>query len=171
MTISAPFTIVDLTRSPTIHIAHVNTLVFAVFAGATTMSDLDLLNGHQLAVAKNHGKITMISLVPIQQNVGRIGDEVREKSMEIMKSLAPVCLGSATCILGKGLAASMVRMFMTGFGLVSKTPFPQRTFSTIDDALTWAQALPGQSPEVKYVTAKAVLAHFGLTSPKDAKAS
>lgn len=160
------FTIENLAERPGIHIAHAGSIVIAKY-GQSTVEDLDVLLQHQLDVANKHGgKMTMIGIVSIGANVGRIGEDVRQKSVELMGKLSSVCLGTCTVILGGGLGATVIRMFLTGFHLMARTPFPQKVFGSVSEALTWAQQLPGQSVDAQRLSSTVVLKHFGLEGVK-----
>ncbi len=160
------FAIDDLAQRPGIHIARAGSIVIAKY-GQATVEDLDVLLQHQLEVAKEHGgKMTMIGLVAIGGNVGRIGDDVRQKSIEVMGKLSTACIGNCTVILGGGLGATMIRMFLTGFHLMSRTPFSQKVFDSVSESLTWAQQLPGQTVDAQRLSSTVVLKHFGLEGVK-----
>ena len=153
----------NLTKTPSLHVANVGSILFTKFGETLSVDDLTVLGKHQLAVVKRAGSITIISLVSVGAGVGRIGDDIRQESLEMMNALGKSCLGSATVVLGGGLGTTVVRMFLTGFNLVSRTPFPQKTFSSVQDALTWAQQLPGQSLDAKRVTSEAIMKHFEMS--------
>lgn len=152
----------SLAQRPNLQLAQAGSIVIGKFGASTSIEDLEVLGQHQLAVAGRSGPITMISLVPVDGSVGRISDDVRQKSVEIMTKLGKSCIGSATVVLGSGLGATVVRMFLTGFSLVSRTPYPQKAFSSVRDALVWAQQLPEQNVAAKQLTSDAVVKHFGL---------
>ena len=74
---------------------------------------------------------------------------MRSRSVELGKKYEKQVLGSAIVVTTKGLGAVMVRTFLTGFFLVSKSETPMKTFSTIAEGLSWVQGLPGQDVAVK----------------------
>ncbi len=153
----------DLEHRPAIQIAHAGSLMLSKYQ-MPNPEDLDALLRHQQAVAKQHdGKISVLSLVHLQGNVGKISDEIRKKTVEVIKELSPICIGSATVILGTGLSSTMARMFLTGFYLVSKPPFPQKAFSSVAEALAWVQQLPGQTSDPRRLNSSMIIKHFGLT--------
>lgn len=152
----------DLVRQPDVHIAHVGSVVIAKLT-KNSVPDIELLFKQLHLTAKQHtNQVTLLTLVPQLDTVTRIGDDVRRRAGELIKELNPICIGSATVVLGKGLGPSMIRMFMTGFNMISKTPFPQRTFSTLAEGITWIQGLPRQHPEARSVTRSAVVKHFEI---------
>ncbi len=159
-------TIDDLDKRETIHVAHAGSLVLTRYH-QTSPADLDRLLRLQLQVAKRHdGQMSMLSFVALKGTEGRISDELRKKSVEIIGQLSAVCRGSATVVIGVGLSATMVRLFLTGFYLLSNPPFPQSAFSTVAEGLSWVQRLPGQKPELGSLTAAAIIKHFGLTGAR-----
>ncbi len=152
----------DLERRSQLHIAHGGSVLIAEF-GAATVADLDALQVHQASTArKQGGKITMMSVVDVTGTAGRIEDDVRKKSVEAVRQLGPICLGSASLVLDPGLRGTVVRMFMAEFHLASKTPFQQKTFSSLDDALKWMMQLPGQNEDPGRLSSELIKRHFEL---------
>lgn len=152
----------DLEVLPSLRMAAAGSLVLTLFTD-TTAKDLDAMVAQLPRVAtQNDGHLTMIHLVRVGEGQGKISDELRKKAHEIITAVRPSCRGSGTVILGSGLAATIIRMFLTGFVLVTKAPFPQRSFATVAEALAWARELPGQKADVLAVTAEQVHAHFEL---------
>lgn len=138
--------------------------LLAVRFGATTVADLDDLMRAQQEVVKKHGHVTMISLVPTGDTTSKVTDEVKAKSVELTKAVGKNQIGSATVILGKGLGATVIRTFMTGFNLLAKNPFPTKTFSDVGEALVWLSALPNQSADVKKASATEILGLLKLAA-------
>ncbi len=94
------------------HIAHVGSVVIAKLS----VPDIELLFKQRHLAAKQHNnQVTLLTLVPQLNTVTRIGEDVRRRAGELIKELNPICIGSATVVLGKGLGPSMIRMFMTGW--------------------------------------------------------
>lgn len=148
---------------PSITIATSGSFVVVRF-GATTVADLDQMLKVQLDVVKRHGHLTTLSVVPITGEATKVSDEVKQKSVEITRAIGKQQLGSATVILGTGIGATILRTFMTGFNLLAKNPFPQKTFSDVREAHAWLSALPNQDDDVKKAKADEVLATFKLGS-------
>jgi hypothetical protein len=159
---------IDLIKRPDFHLARQGSLLVALWNGAGSTKDLDLLSQHEHAIAKELGIVTMMSLVPATGTQQKVSDEVRAKSVEVVKLIGKKMAGSATVILGKGLGATMIRTFMTGFNLVSKAPSPQKSFAEVDDALVWLKSLPNQHADLKSVTTAAIVSHFAIDAAKQA---
>lgn len=155
-----PFQIV--VDRPSITLATSGSFVVVRF-GATTVADLDVMLKAQLDVVKRYGHLTTLSLVPIGPETSRVSDEVKQKSVEITRAIGKQQVGSATVILGTGIGATILRTFMTGFNLLAKNPFPQKTFSDPHEAHAWLSALPNQDDDVKKARVDDVLATFKLS--------
>ncbi len=152
---------VDLINRPDFRLARNGSLLVAFFNGATTVADLDALGKHQQALAKELGHLSMISLVP-SGGAAKVSDEVKAKSVEIVRAVGPQMVASATVLLGKGLGATVIRAFMTGFNLLSKSPAPQKTFADAAEALAWLKAAPKQTKDVQALELRDLEHHFKL---------
>lgn len=148
-----------LVDRPSMSIAVSHSLVVTRF-GETTVKDLDELLQVQQRVVKEFGVVSSLALVPTTNGATKIGDGIKEKSAELIRSLGKAQLGSATVLLGKGLSSTIIRSFMTGFILFSKSPCPQKVFSDGPEALAWLGGLPGQRPEVSRLTLGEVMSAF-----------
>lgn len=137
---------------PSMTVALFDSLI-AVRFGQTTIADLDDLVRLQGDVVKRHGHFSMLGLVEIGNTAVKVSDEVKAKSLEMTKVHGKHSRGSATVIMGTGLGAAVIRTFMTGFNLMSKSPFPTKTFSNPTEGLTWLSSTPNQSDDVKKVSA------------------
>jgi hypothetical protein len=137
---------------------------FVARFGATTVADLDDMLKAQLEVIKRHGHLTTLSLVPISTETTKVSDEVKQKSVQVTRALGKQQRGSATVVLGTGLGATIIRTFMTGFNLLAKNPFPQKTFSDPHEAHAWLSALPQQDDDVKKANVVELLRVLNLAS-------
>jgi hypothetical protein len=79
----------------------------------------------------------------------KIDDAVRRRSVELGKKYEKQVRGAAIVVVTRGLAAVMVRTFLSGFFLLSRSEMPMRTFASVKEALTWVQTLPGQDAPLR----------------------
>lgn len=63
----------------------------------------------------------------------------------------------------KGLAAAMVRTFLSGFLLLTRGALNLRSFSAMSDAVAWLRELPGQDPTLKVELSRVDLERFFAT--------
>lgn len=153
----------DLPSPSAARFAHFGPVFISAFGSIDVdVHTLEHMLTQQRELAKVHGMISMLSVITIGKLTQKISDEIRQKSVEVTRAIDDVCRGSATVILGSGLGATILRVFMTGFNLIAKTKFPVKVFANVNEALLWLQERPGQSPEVKQLTAKAIHQHLGL---------
>jgi hypothetical protein len=129
---------------------------------ATNVSDVEAMYQHQQAVIAQHGKISNLMIIRIEKwnSAVRLSEELRKKSVEVTNALNGFSRGNATVILGKGLPVTIVRMFMTGFNLMTRSSFPIKVFGDTNEAIAWLQTLPGQVADANELTEASIFGHF-----------
>ncbi|MDP1829482.1 MAG: hypothetical protein Q8L48_39815 [Archangium sp.] len=124
-------------------------LLVALYRGTTSPSMLDELDRAEGALLERFPRITTLTVIGQAGSVLKVDEGVRTRSVELGKKYEKRVIGSAIVVTTKGLSAVMVRTFLSGFFLLSKTETPMKTFSTIAEGLAWLQALPGQDLSIK----------------------
>lgn len=124
-------------------------LLVALYRGSTSVAVLNELDRTQEALLRKYPKISTLTVIGQASSLLKVEDGVRARSVELGKKYEKDVLGSAIVVTTRGLGAVMVRTFLSGFFLLSKSETPMKTFPTIADGLAWVQALPGQDLSIK----------------------
>jgi hypothetical protein len=109
----------------------------------------DELDRAEGALLEKFPRISTLTVIGQAGSMLKVDEGVRTRSVELGKKYEKHVLGSAIVVTTKGLGAVMVRTFLSGFFLLSKSETPMKTFSTIAEGLAWLQALPGQDLAIK----------------------
>lgn len=153
-----------LVRHPNLVLARSGGLLVSKFGTVTDVATLEALAAAQRDVVKAVGHVTSVAIVTSADSMGKVSDEVKQKSVEMVRAIGKDLTATATVILGKGMGATIIRTFMTGFNLLVKSPSPQKSFSSVDDALVWLATLPRAQEDLKGVDSASLLRHFELDS-------
>lgn len=124
-------------------------LLVALYRGTTSPGMLDELDRTQEVLLAKFPRISTLTVIGQAGSMLKVDEGVRTRSVELGKKYEKHVLGSAIVVTTKGLGAVMVRTFLSGFFLLSKSETPMKTFSTIAEGLSWLQALPGQDLSIK----------------------
>ena len=124
-------------------------LMVALYRGTTSPGMLDELDRAQEALIKKYPRISTFTVIGQAGSILKVDEAVRTRSLELGKKYEKNVLGSAIVVATKGLGAVMVRTFLSGFFLLSKSETPMKTFSSIGEGLHWVQSLPGQDLSLK----------------------
>jgi hypothetical protein len=62
---------------------------------------------------------------------------VREKAAEFTEALKADICASANVVYGEGFGASMAHSFLVAYELLTKRPFPSKTFRDVSEAVKW----------------------------------
>lgn len=124
-------------------------LLVALYRGSTTVAVLDELDRTQEALLRKYPKISTFTVIGQATTLLKVDEGVRARSVELGKKYEKDVVGSAIVVTTKGLGAVMVRTFLSGFFLLSRSETPMKTFSTVADGLAWLQSLPGQDLSIK----------------------
>ncbi|MBL8917185.1 MAG: hypothetical protein JNM17_41155 [Archangium sp.] len=135
--------------SPEARFGAAGPLFVAHYKGAVNLDTLEHLDKAQAALIEKRGVISMITVIGQLGPMFKVDEAIRRRSVELGKKYEKQVRGGAIVVVTRGLAAVMVRTFLSGFFLLSKTESPLRTFSTVKDALAWLQSLNGQDAGVR----------------------
>lgn len=124
-------------------------LLVALYRGSTNVAVLDELDRTQEALLRKYPKISTLTVIGQATSLFKVDEAVRARSVELGKKYEKDVVGSAIVVTTKGLGAVMVRTFLSGFFLLSKSETPMKTFSTLAEGLAWVQSLPGQDLSIK----------------------
>lgn len=124
-------------------------LLVTLYRGTSSVAMLDELDLAQEALIAKYSRISTIAVIAFAGSMLKADEAVRARSVELGKKYEKSVLGSAIVVTTRGLAAVMVRTFLSGFFLLSRAETPMKTFSTVADGLTWVQGLPKQDLSVK----------------------
>lgn len=135
-------------------------LLLALYSGTTSLEMLDALDRTQETLLKTYKRISTLTVIGQVAHMLKMHDGVRARSVELGKKYEKNVVGSAIVVTTKGLGAVMVRTFLSGFFLLSRSETPMRTFSKISDGLSWLQSLPEQDLQVKTQITSADIERF-----------
>lgn len=135
--------------SPQARFGAAGPLFVAHYKGAVNLDTLDQLDKAEASLVEKRGVISTITVIGDIGPMFKTDEAIRRRSVELGKKYEKHVRGSAIVITTRGLAAVMVRTFLSGFFLLSKAEFPIRTFSTVKEALAWLQGLNGQDAGVR----------------------
>lgn len=147
-------------ESPDVRIGCAGPLLVALFHGTNNLASLDAYDRVQGELLTKHERVSTLTLIGKPGAMLKIEDAVRARSAELQKKYEQRVLGAAIVVGSTGLAAVVVRTFLSGFFLVARTERPMGSFATVRAGLTWLKALPGQSPLVKTEITPADLERF-----------
>lgn len=129
-------------------VSTLGSLLVVQYVAATTLKDLDGIDGVQRALAQRYGRVSVLSIIGELGNIVRVDEPVRKRSNELLTRYERITRGGAIVITTRGLAGVMVRTFMSSLFLLNRTELRMKTFARLDEALQWLQQLPGQDAEV-----------------------
>lgn len=111
-------------------------MLIVVWKRETKIQTLRSIESCVRALAKERG--TEIGLLTIVEDGAPLPTpEARRVTADVLRG-APIKL-SAMVFEGHGFRAAAVRGVITGIGLIAKTPYPHRTFATVDEAAAWIE--------------------------------
>lgn len=124
-------------------------LLVALYRGTTSLAMLDELDRTQEALLRKFTRISTLTVIGQASGMLKVDERVRTRSVELGKKFDGKVIGSAIVVNTKGLAAVMVRTFLSGFFLLSRAETPMKTFSKITEGISWLQSLPEQDVGIK----------------------
>ncbi|MFO0593656.1 MAG: hypothetical protein U0228_00055 [Myxococcaceae bacterium] len=130
-------------NDPGLRVGTVGSLIVTCYRVTPTVVALDEIDRVEVKLLEQFPKVATIAIAGEKSNLLRIDEQVRARSVELTRKYQGKVRGAAIVIATRGLSAVMARSFMTAYLLVSKQSWPMQTFSTIEAAATWLQALPG----------------------------
>jgi hypothetical protein len=91
--------------------------------------------GKRDVYAQNPGGIVVLNIVPGERPLpsGEVRDHAARKQGEDLDGV----LAHATVVTGAGFRPGTLRSMLAGLYLVSRSPFPRKVFSTVDEAALW----------------------------------
>lgn len=144
----ATMEVVTRRSSSDVLLGSAGSLFVAYYRAQTTLATLELLDTVQTEMLASYSHLSTLTIIG-QLGALKVDDAVRDRSVVLGKKYEKQVRGSAIVVTTRGLAAVMVRTFLTGFFLLSRAETPVKTFSSVAEALGWLQSLPGQDLEVK----------------------
>lgn len=135
-------------------------LLVALYRGTTSPTILDELERTQEALLQKFPRISTLTVIGQASRLLKVDESVRLRSVELGKKFDGKVLGSAIVVNTSGLAAVMVRTFLSGFFLLSRAETPMRTFSKVTEGLGWLQSLPGQDLSIKTLVSATDIERF-----------
>lgn len=128
-------------------------LIVAVYKGAPALTVLEQLDRAQTELITKRGTISTLTVIGELGSMLKVDDGVRQRSVELGKKYEKHVRGSAIVVETRGVAAVMVRSFLTGFFLLSRSEMPMKSFKRVTEGLTWLQGLPGQDAPLRELRA------------------
>lgn len=116
----------------------------SVWYSRLSMRALELLDRHHHALAAQYGKVTFISVVvgAAENPPADVREQLKKNAAEMLKQRR----ANLVVVQAKGLAAIIARTFLAALSLMS--PEKMDVFKSVEEAVTAAQGLPDQVPEV-----------------------
>ena len=148
--------------------AHLLVMVWGRDARGT---DLEHLAERQQQVIDTHGFAQVLSVIRAGLSIN-VPEEVREASKDNVKRFSADTRGSATIVEIAGVRAAFFRSLVTTLTLLTRSPMPQKVFTSIDEGMDWLLSLPGTNPEQLgsptqlRASVYALADHFGTPAPK-----
>lgn len=130
---------------PTNVVGHSSSFVFNVPKGPPTVASVAVWVRAYESLIAQHGRISVMVVIRPKSS-SRVTPEARDAIAKMANRLGPNIIGQATVVDAAGIYGTIVRTFMTGLNLISKTPAPTKVFRAIEPALEWLETLPGQTP-------------------------
>jgi hypothetical protein len=116
--------------------------VLVHYTDAPTEEDVRALAVAYGKVVAANGQLSL--LVVIDAPEPKVGPGVREQLGEVLKRLDKDMRGVATVIRTPGLKGTMVRTFLTGLNMITRTRSPTKVFSSVDEGAAWLSPVSGQ---------------------------
>lgn len=137
--------LITVHQDEAVRIATAGPLLIVVYAGQTHPSSLQFVDREEGRLAKQFGKFSLLSVVPITSSVFRVPAGVKEAAVALVDKYRDVLIADATVVPPRGITSAIVRTFLAGFSLIASRPYPSRVFSNLDEAIHWLAAAPGQN--------------------------
>lgn len=135
--------------SPEARFGAAGALFVAHYKGAVHLGTLEKLDELQRTLIEQRGTISMLTVIGELGPMFKVDDSVRKRSVELGKKYEHQVRGAAIVVVTRGVAAVMVRTFLSGFFLLSRNALPMRTFASVKEALGWLQGLAGQDAPLR----------------------
>ncbi|MGV3623380.1 MAG: hypothetical protein ACO1OB_21350 [Archangium sp.] len=114
-----------------------------------TLEELKVVEVYEDQLLLQYPTISVITLSERGNTLLRVPDEVREYSAELSRKYGSRVVGSVMVVSARGLAAAMVRAFLSGFLLLTRGALNMRSFSELKDGVAWLRTIPEQDTFVK----------------------
>lgn len=139
-----------LEESPLFRLGHVGSVYVTVWFKELTAPALEVVGRHHRALARQYGKITLISVIVNATKAPT--PEIREAVHAQTKELGSQRHGNIVVVTARGLSAIIARSFITMMSLISSETM--KVPSTVAAAAEEVRKLPGQDA--------ATVGHAGL---------
>ncbi len=138
-----------------IRVGHRGPVVLSIFYTWPNRATLKVAADAQRTVAAKFGKVVTLSIIPTdeQRTARNISAPVKlpqdehdaslKATVAVSEDLAKTTVASAMVILSGGLLSVMVRSFLAGMSLLSRSQMQFRSFRTLAEAVTWLESVPG----------------------------
>lgn len=124
-------------------------LIIAVYKRAPTLGVMERLDAAETKLLEKHPRLSVLTIISAVGDALKVDEKVRARGVELSHKYDKVVRGSAIVIAVKGLAAVVVRSFLSAFFLLSKSAMPSKTFGDVGEAVRWLQSLPEQDIALK----------------------
>jgi hypothetical protein len=125
-------------RGPDFAIATVGKLYVTLCRGAPRLELLEAIDRTEGAFLANVGApIRTLFVIREIRLTGPPDAAFRTKSAALMEKYSPSLMATAQVIEGVGFGVSIMRAFVTGITLVTRTPVPTRAFADLTSSLEW----------------------------------
>jgi len=136
----------ELPGLPEVRFGKCGSLLVAAWSKSATPAGMELMERYEAELVAAHQKVSVLTLLV---GAGRENDpKVRERAIAMQKRFDSALRGTAIAVTAKGFSAVIIRTFLAAFSLVSRGAAPLKTFSTVEEAVGWLKALPGQDPAI-----------------------
>ncbi len=126
-------------------VGHSGPLAFNIATEPPSVLDVETCERAYQEIIRRHGPISLLLQVRAR-GLKAVPREVRRRLEQMSRTLDASTIGHATVVEGEGLAAMLVRAFLTGVALLTTgTTAPFEVFDDVTEALDWLERLPGQT--------------------------
>jgi|GEM_PF-6301298 len=131
----------SLYKSSRLHLARSGYVVFSYFSQVSDMESLKATEAALKKVAKEHGRVVLVTCMSGSTVTGKVPDEVKVRAAAILRGIEEELVTNVMVVTGEGIGTTILRAFMTAFFIFSKIKRPQRCFADLGSALKWVRTL------------------------------
>jgi hypothetical protein len=121
-------------------------VISCLFHRGTVELLAELERAHAAAVTAC-GRSSSLTVIAGVGALKGVEPDFQRESLALARRQAETSNGSAVVVLARGLGAVVARTFLTSYFLLAREHGPQRVFGSLEEAVPWLQALPGQSAD------------------------
>jgi hypothetical protein len=95
-----------------------------------------LLDHHYAQLLKEHSQISVLSVLKFE-TVNRVRSGSKASAIALVQKYQHGLRAQATVVAMQGIAGSLIRTFMVGFNLMTRSNCPTKVFGTVEEGIAW----------------------------------